>query len=185
VAISAFSFVCGQTSKILYLMRRMSHYIKGSADLIAGPLFAHQQKLKFLPVPSLEETCDRFLKTCLPLAKSSEEFSALKLKIQALKDGMGPKLQQRLLARESTEKENGKSWLIDWWNDYAYMSYRDPVVIWVNYFFAFCDDKRRMNPSERAASIVQGALSFKDLVVSGELSPEATKSGPLCSEQYK
>ena len=163
----------------------MSHYVKGNLQVDLGQLFAHQQKLNFLPVPSLEETCDRFLKTCLPLAKTSEEFSLLNQKVQSLKDGLGPKLQQRLVARQAIEKEKGKSWLIDWWNDYAYMSYRDPVVIWVNYFFAFSDDKRRMNPSDRAASIVQGALAFKDLVVSGDLAPEATKSGPLCSEQYK
>lgn len=67
------------------------------------------------------------------------------------------------------------------------MAYRDPVVIYVNYFFAFQDDKKRRNPAERAASLIQGALAFKDLVVGGSLEPEGFggKSGPLCSEQYR
>ena len=69
----------------------------------------------------------------------------------------------------------------------AYMGYRDPVVIYVNYFFAFQDDKKRRNPADRAASLIQGALAFKDLVVGGSLEPEGFggKSGPLCSEQYR
>jgi carnitine O-acetyltransferase len=98
---------------------------------------------------------------------------------------MGPILQKRLEDKMEQEWKLGKSWLIDWWNDYAYMGYRDPVVIYVNYFFAFQDDKLRRNPAERAASIIQGALAFKDLVVSGSLEPDSTKAGPLCSEQYK
>lgn len=67
------------------------------------------------------------------------------------------------------------------------MAYRDPVVIYVNYFFAFQDDKKRRNPADRAASLIQGALAFKDLVVGGSLEPEGFggKSGPLCSEQYR
>ena len=49
----------------------------------------------------------------------------------------------------------------------------------------FKDDKLRMNPSLRAASIVKGALEFKKLVVSETLEPDTTKAGPLCSEQYR
>ena len=41
------------------------------------------------------------------------------------------------------------------------MGYRDPVVVYVNYFFAFQDDKYltfrgKADPALRAASIVRG-----------------------------
>ena len=42
-----------------------------------------------------------------------------------------------------------------------------------------------MDPIKRAASIITGAMQFRDLVVGGNLEPESTKQGPICSEQYK
>lgn len=53
------------------------------------------------------------------------------------------------------------SWLIEWWNDRAYMSYRDPIVINVSYFFQFADDKVFTAQSSRAAAITQAALEFR------------------------
>ncbi|KAJ3043611.1 hypothetical protein HDV00_004712 [Rhizophlyctis rosea] len=75
--------------------------------------------------------------------------------------GIGEELQRRLLERQATKET---SWLIDWWNDHAYMSYRDPTVINVSYSFVFKDDKRRRDPSARAASIITAALEFRRLI---------------------
>jgi carnitine O-acetyltransferase len=44
-------------------------------------------------------------------------------------------------------------------------SYRDPVVINVNYFFHFQDDRRRTKQTARAANIVSNALAFRDIVI--------------------
>jgi carnitine O-acetyltransferase len=134
-----------------------------------GILFKHQKTLPKLVVPNLEETCARYLETVKPLASDVEFENTSKAVAEFLKPGsLGHTLHARLLAR-SEELEQG--WLIDWWNDYAYMGYRDPVVINVNYFFgsskltqAFADDKPRMNPAARAASIIIGAFQFRDLV---------------------
>ena len=52
-------------------------------------------------------------------------------------------LQKRLIHRKDTLPQ---SWLIDWWNDAAYFAYRDPVVVNVSYFYAFRDDKLRVQP---------------------------------------
>ncbi|KAJ2996808.1 Carnitine O-acetyltransferase mitochondrial [Globomyces sp. JEL0801] len=147
-----------------------------------GQLFDHQSKLKQIPVPSLDDTCALYLETIKPFVNESE-FKTTASLVNEFKHGKGKELQQRLLQR--AEEKGDRGWFIDWWNDYAYMGYRDPVVLNVNYFFAFKDDKLRMKPSLRAASIITGAMQFRDLVVSGELAPESTKNGPLCSEQYK
>jgi carnitine O-acetyltransferase len=42
-----------------------------------------------------------------------------------------------------------------------------------------------MDPIKRAASIITGAMQFRDLIVNETLEPESTKQGPICSEQYK
>ncbi|KAJ3323237.1 Carnitine O-acetyltransferase mitochondrial [Boothiomyces sp. JEL0866] len=149
--------------------------------LVESILFKHQSSLPKLPVPTLDHTLALYLETIKPLATPAE-YKQTEKNVEEFRKNMGPILQQRLIERDNS---TDKSWLIEWWNDYAYMGYRDPVVINVNYFFAFSDDKKRTEPAARAASIILGALQFRDLVVSGELEPEATKQGPLCSEQYK
>jgi carnitine O-acetyltransferase len=98
-----------------------------------------------------------------------------------LKDPVTIDLQQRLIARQ----KQTASWLYDWWNDWAYMSYRDPVSFNVNYFYAFVDDPIRKLPALRAASIVKQALNFRDLIISQTLTPDTARSGPLCSHQYR
>ena len=42
-----------------------------------------------------------------------------------------------------------------------------------------------MDPATRAASLLKGAMAFKDLVASETLEPDMAKKSPLCSHQYK
>ncbi len=49
----------------------------------------------------------------------------------------------------------------------------------------FKDDKLRKDPAERAASLLRGAMLFRDLVVSESLEPDMAKKTTLCSQQYK
>jgi carnitine O-acetyltransferase len=99
-------------------------------------LFAHQDKLPHLPVPSLQETAELYLKTLEPLTSKTEFEESVKNVSDFIKPGgFGEVLQQRLLKRAEEMNLKGRSWLIDWWNDYAYMGYRDPLVIFVSYFF--------------------------------------------------
>ncbi|KAI8923844.1 Choline/Carnitine o-acyltransferase-domain-containing protein [Entophlyctis helioformis] len=154
-----------------------------SSSSPVGPLYKHQASLPKLPVPSLDETLARYVRSVRPLL-SDADFDKTVAAVEDFKrpGGPGETLQQRLIARDQA---TDKSWLIDWWNDYAYMAYRDPVVINVNYFFAFKDDKLRKNPAARAASLITGALAFRKLVVSEQLEPETARGGPLCSHQYR
>ena len=100
----------------------------------SGTLFAHQKSLSKLPVAPLKETCDRFLETAKPLAISAQEFENTKACIAELckPGGIGHVLHSRL---EERSKKHDDGWLAEWWQEYAYMGYRDPVVVFVNYFF--------------------------------------------------
>lgn len=142
---------------------RYRHLVKGKPPLRLYSMYSHQSLLPKLPVPSLAETCDRYLGSLRPISSQDDYARNLALVNQLQAPGaFGHELQKRLLARyDNTEK----GWLIDWWNDYAYMGYRDPISFNVNYFYAFADDLSRRDPSARAAAIVTGALAFRDLVV--------------------
>ncbi|CAO3577150.1 unnamed protein product [Absidia cylindrospora] len=149
-----------------------------------GPMLRFQNNLPKLPVPALQGTLQKYLNSVRPLL-SDEDYKQTE---QLVKDfeapgGLGPKLQERLLARANNPEI--VNWLEDWWLDQGYMGYRDPVVIYVSYFFYYKDDKLRKLPATRAAAITTAALEFKQQVVSQTLEPEYAKGEPMCMDSYK
>lgn len=147
-------------------------------------MLRYQANLPKLPVPSLSETLQKYLKSVHPIL-SPEEYKRTE---QAVKDfeapgGLGQQLQQRLVAR--AQDPSIVNWMEEWWSDQAYMGYRDPVVVYVSYFFAYKDDKFRKIPAERAAAITTAALEFKKAVVEKTLEPEYAKGEPMCMDSYK
>jgi carnitine O-acetyltransferase len=153
-------------------------------DHSKGAMLRFEDSLPRLPVPTLEETAKRYLKSVHPLLSKSEYDATTK----AVNDfvapgGAGETLQKRLVARR--EDPETKNWIYEWWNDAAYMSYRDPVVPYVSYFYSHRDDRKRRNPAKRAAAITTAALEFKKMVDSGSLEPEYMKKLPIAMSSYE
>lgn len=98
-----------------------------------------EDSLPKLPVPTLEETSARYLKSVHPLLSPSEFESTTKAVKEFIKPGgVGSKLQEKLIARRDDPKH--KNWIYEWWNAAAYLTYRDPVVPYVSYFYSHRDD---------------------------------------------
>lgn len=147
-------------------------------------MLRYQDSLPKLPVPKLEDTAKRYLKSLHPLLSPSEFESSKKAVEEFVKPGgVGPKLQEKLVARR--EDPNTKNWIYEWWNDAAYLTYRDPVVPYVSYFYSHRDDRRRRDPAKRAAALTTSALEFKKMVDAGTLEPEYMKKLPICMDSYK
>lgn len=146
-------------------------------------LFASQSSLPRLPVPSLDETLSLFITSARALSGSESQLLSTMSAVDQFRRTQGPELQSRLLSRAAACSSS--SWLIQWWNDYAYLAYRDPLPVYVNYFYVFKDDKLRMNPAIRAASLVKGALEMSHMISDETLEPDTAKGSPLCSQQYK
>ncbi|KAK8119039.1 carnitine o-acetyltransferase [Apiospora kogelbergensis] len=145
-------------------------------DKSKGPMLRFQDSLPRLPVPTLEETSARYLKSLKPLLSSDELANSKKAIEEFVKaGGVGPKLQEKLVAKR--EDPNVRNWIYEWWNEAAYLAYRDPVVPLY--------DRRRRNPAKRAAAITTAALEFKKQVDSGTLEPEYMKKLPICMDSYK
>lgn len=143
-----------------------------------------EESLPRLPVPTLEETAKRYLKSVHPLLSTSEYEATTK----AVNDfiapgGPGETLQKRLVARR--EDPNTRNWISEWWNEAAYMGYRDPVVPYVSYFYSHRDDKKRRNPAKRAAAMSTAVLAFKTMVDQGSLEPEYMKKLPMAMSSYQ
>ncbi|KAF4952363.1 hypothetical protein FGADI_6795 [Fusarium gaditjirri] len=158
-----------------------SGYVENNSK---GPMLRWQDSLPKLPVPTLEETAKRYLKSLHPLLSASEYEASKKAVEEFVRPGgVGSKLQEKLVAKR--EDPNTKNWIYEWWNDAAYLTYRDPVVPYVSYFYSHRDDRRRRDPAKRAAAITTSALEFKKQVDAGTLEPEYMKKLPICMDSYK
>ncbi|KAF8919060.1 acyltransferase ChoActase COT CPT [Mucidula mucida] len=153
------------------------------ADPAAPPMLRFQASLPRLPVPTLASTASKYLESVRPLVTPD----AFKQTESAVKDFLASpltaELQRRLEARAADP--NNKSWLSDWWNEAAYMGYRDPVVVFVSYFYVHLDDRLRRTSSKRASALVKSMLAFRQLTESQELEPEKVRGAPLCMNSYK
>lgn len=153
-------------------------------DYSKGPMLRFEESLPRLPVPTLEETAKRYLKSVHPLLSQSEYDATTKAVSEFVAPGgPGEKLQQRLVARREDPKH--KNWIYEWWNEAAYMAYRDPVVPYVSYFYSHRDDKKRRNPAKRAAAMTTAVLEFKKMVDEGTLEPEYMKKLPMAMSSYE
>ncbi|KAL7773858.1 hypothetical protein CFE70_003825 [Pyrenophora teres f. teres 0-1] len=153
-------------------------------DLSKGAMLRFEDSLPRLPVPTLEETAKRYLKSVHPLLSQNEYDATTKAVNEFVAPGgPGEKLQKRLVERREDPKH--KNWIYEWWNEAAYMAYRDPVVPYVSYFYSHRDDKKRRNPVKRAAAISTAVLEFKKMVDGGSLEPEYMKKLPMAMSSYE
>ncbi|TFK51836.1 acyltransferase ChoActase/COT/CPT [Heliocybe sulcata] len=145
--------------------------------------FASQSTLPKLPVPELSKTVARLKESLKPLAWTENEYDLTVAKIDEFAHGPAPELQKRLNKR----REETEHWLEQWWDDGAYLSYRDSVVINVSYYYGFDDAPPHLpqTPTSRAASLTRAVMLFRQKLKQGLIKPEATKEGPLDMDTYR
>ncbi len=147
-------------------------------------LYLNQELVPDLPIPSLEETQNTFLKWCEPFL-SEEEFKNTKKISNHFFENDGKKRQEKLLKfKESIGK---KSWLIDNWHKYAYLSVREPIVYSGNFGMKF---KKLTNSDSYTQEQYSGILIFKVAELYKEialetLTPIVEKGNTICMKQVK
>ncbi|KAJ4481958.1 acyltransferase ChoActase/COT/CPT [Lentinula aciculospora] len=189
------SYSQGHYLPITSIMPKASRSLKSSAsshtsippgyvlDPNAQPMLRFQESLPHLPVPSLSSTANKYLETVRPHVNDAAYAQTEAAVKEFVASPQAAELQKRLEARAA---EPGiKNWLSDWWNDAAYMGYRDPVVVFVSYFYVHLDDKFRREPATRAASLIKAMLAFREMTESQRLEPEKIRGAPLCMDSYK
>ncbi|KII86664.1 hypothetical protein PLICRDRAFT_114012 [Plicaturopsis crispa FD-325 SS-3] len=154
-----------------------------AVDPAAPPMLRFQASLPRLPVPTLASTGAKYLESVQPHLSGAQFAQTQAAVSEFLASPLAAQLQQRLEARAGDP--NTASWLAEWWNDAAYMGYRDPVVVNVSYYYVHVDDKRRRDAPKRAASLVKAMIPFRDIVESGRLEPDKVRGAPLCMNAYQ
>jgi len=89
----------------------------------AAPSASSDIVLPKLPVPDLQTTLARLKESLAPIAWSKPEYAEVERKIDEFGGGQGPLLHQRLLKHAQEQPH----WLERWWDDGAYLGYRDSV----------------------------------------------------------
>ncbi|KAF9273022.1 hypothetical protein BGZ68_001905, partial [Mortierella alpina] len=156
-----------------------------------------QHTLQKLPVPTLEETLSKYIRSIEPLATSEELQRSKVLAKDFLKPGgLGQTLQQRLLDVDRAAPDN---WLDDtWWISKAYHEWREPLLVNSNWYILMRNDLNHPakfqptaeNPAyttfqvKRAAHVAQQLLDYTETLFSQNVPIEKTKAGPLCMHQY-
>ncbi|KAF9956300.1 hypothetical protein BGZ70_009971 [Mortierella alpina] len=156
-----------------------------------------QHTLPKLPVPTLEETLSKYIRSIEPLATSEELQRSKALAKDFLKPGgLGQTLQQRLLDVDRAAPDN---WLDDtWWISKAYHEWREPLLVNSNWYILMRNDLNHPtefqptaeNPAyttfqvKRAAHVAQQLLDYTETLFSQNVPIEKTKAGPLCMYQY-
>uniref|UniRef100_A0A0K3CET4 Nucleolar GTP-binding protein 2 n=2 Tax=Rhodotorula toruloides TaxID=5286 RepID=A0A0K3CET4_RHOTO len=160
-------------------------------DTSVGPMYRFERTLPSLPVPTLEETAERYLASIRPYhtaqepSASSEPLESWAKSEQAVKDFVQSPLVNELQQRLQKRAQEKDSWLSEWWNETAYFGWRGPVVPGVNYYYAHKDDRSRRTGPARAAGLLRALLYFRRLCNTQQLEPEMARKTPLCMSSYK
>jgi len=122
-------------------------------------MFARQHEVPALPLPSLADTCDRFLRNVAPLVTADELAEGTRLVEQLCEPGgVGGRLQAVLRRRADAQA----NWLSGWWETVAYLGYREPTVLNSNPCMSFGHSVAQIMglavPGEESCAIASQAL---------------------------
>ncbi|MEV6320086.1 choline/carnitine O-acyltransferase [Nocardia sp. NPDC051787] len=145
--------------------------------------FAADDHLPRVPLPTLEDSCGRFLQWCEPLL-TADELAATRAAVDDLlrADGPGRVLHAALAEYDATPGVG--SWLDLFWPS-RYLGRRDRIALNANFFFLFRDDTPLATSTaatqvDRAAGIISAAVDYK-LALDQEAIPPVTQRGQQLS----
>ncbi|MFI7103655.1 choline/carnitine O-acyltransferase [Streptomyces sp. NPDC050161] len=164
--------------------------MKTRQDVAADSTFAREDSLPRVPLPTLEESCERFLTWCRPLL-TADELAATEAEVAAFRrpGGPGETLQAALAAYDTTDGVH--SWLDTFW-PYRYLGRRDRIALNANFFFLFRDTAPQpQSPPpasaalDRAAGLIAGAVAYKCRLDRETIPPVVQRGRPQSMEQNK
>ncbi|ESP01146.1 hypothetical protein LOTGIDRAFT_225472 [Lottia gigantea] len=144
------------------------------------PTYHFQKSLPRLPVPTLENTCKRYLASQRPLL-NDEDFSKTEKIVQEFGNGAGKTLQEELIATDKKNKHT--NYVSDAWFD-MYLRDRRPVVLNHNPFMVFNDETRPEYNTQlvRATNMVVSSIRFMKTLKAEILGPEIFHMNPAKSD---
>ncbi|XP_043218584.1 carnitine O-acetyltransferase-like [Amphibalanus amphitrite] len=179
---SVISQLC-QRSFLPFSYPSLSALLQHSAQYTTAPPKPPVQ-LPRLPLPALENTLNKYLRSLRPLVTADELVNVEKMVSEFLKPASTGQKLQAILEKKYNNTDN---WLADWWLNTAYLEYRSPVVVWSSpgLVMPLQQWDTQQQQLKYAARLISDAMAFKKLLDEGRLPQEYAGPDPLDMQQYK
>jgi carnitine O-acetyltransferase len=142
--------------------------------------FGNEAQLPRVPLPTLEESCERFLDWCAPLLRG-DELAATKDAVASFLHRRSPAHELQAALERYDQDGRTQSWLDAFWSD-RYLGRRDRIALNANFFLLLkVSDQGQI---ERAAGLIAAAVNYK-LRLDRERIPPVVRNGHALSMEQQ
>lgn len=152
-----------------------------SSQELSSLTFGNEDRLPRVPLPTLEESCERFLEWCAPLL-TPDDLAATETAVASFLRPDSPARTLQAALEQYDASDGVQSWLDTFW-PYRYLGRRDRIALNANFFLLFEDSGQ--GQVYRAAGLVAAALDYKLLIDEQRLAPAVQRGRALSMEQNK
>lgn len=145
-------------------------------------LYSFQNSLPRLPVPSVKDTCKRYLESVRPLT-DDQQFERMKGLTQDFEKNLGPRLQWYLKLKSWW----ASNYVSDWWEEYIYLRGRGPIMVNSNYYaMDFLYVFPTSVQAARAGNAIHSIMLYRRKLDRAQIKPlMLLHTIPMCSAQYE
>ncbi|KAG1461924.1 hypothetical protein G6F56_005622 [Rhizopus delemar] len=148
--------------------------------------FSNQARLPRLPIPALESTQERYKRSLLPLLSQADYERVSTTIDHFFKSELSSTLQKRL---QDLDADN---WLDQLWLKKAYLEYRIPTLINVNWWnqfqdFGLVNAQKGITDGQlkRSAGLIASFVDYSNRVNNEQIPAEQSRSSAFCMHQLK
>ncbi|MEU5848613.1 choline/carnitine O-acyltransferase [Saccharopolyspora shandongensis] len=152
-----------------------------SSETWSTSTFGNEDRLPRVPLPTLAESCERFVEWCAPLL-DEDELAATEAAVRAFQSAGSPAHALQAALERYDAEEGVRSWLDTFW-PYRYLGRRDRIALNANFFFLFRESAQEQ--VERAAGLIAAAVDYKQLLDAEAIPPVVQRGQPHSMEQQK
>uniref|UniRef100_A0A672G4J8 carnitine O-palmitoyltransferase n=1 Tax=Salarias fasciatus TaxID=181472 RepID=A0A672G4J8_SALFA len=145
-------------------------------------LYSFQNSLPRLPVPSVKDTCKRYLESVRPLMED-EQYERMKGLAKDFEKNLGPRLQWYLKLKSWW----ASNYVSDWWEEYIYLRGRGPIMVNSNYYaMDFLYVFPTSIQAARAGNAIHAIMLYRRKLDRAQIKPlMLLHTIPMCSAQYE
>ncbi|WP_328406853.1 choline/carnitine O-acyltransferase [Nocardia sp. NBC_00403] len=143
--------------------------------------FGNDEQLPRLPIPTLEDTCERFLERCSPLL-TAEELTVTVAAVEQLLASDSPARTWHAEIERFDRTPGVHSWLDTFWTS-RHLGRRDRIALNANFFFLFADSAH--GQLERAAELIARTAAYKLELDAETVPPVMLRGRPLSMHQNR
>lgn len=157
----------GKGSKVSLTTRVWGVATKILSNWNTPGLYSFQGSLPRLPLPSVRDTTQRYLRSVRPLLDDKNYEHMVEL-AKEFETTLGLRLQMYLILKSWWSS----NYVSDWWEEYVYLRGRSPLMINSNFYGIDAIYRATTNvQSARAANVIHLLLIFRRMVERQELEP--------------